>query len=139
MKSLINYITEYLIKKKLDKVRNNDSLVDIIIKTFGIKERFHNLTKESIKQWIKDYNIDESISIEKLGTFYSNKYSLENNPNIEKDRYIIDNEKINKCFYDMQYKGKLYCKSIYYRIHGNKEFIMLFDSKDRAYIFYLNK
>lgn len=56
MKKLSLYINEWLIKKKLDKVRNNENIVDVIFDTFEVIHENEEVRK-SIEKWVNEYNV----------------------------------------------------------------------------------
>lgn len=56
MKKLSLYINEYLIKKKLDKVRNSENIVDVIFDTFEVIHENEEVRK-SIEKWVNEYNV----------------------------------------------------------------------------------
>ena len=58
MKTLTQYITEYLIKKKVDKVRGNN-IYDEILNTLDIEES--KSIKNFIENWINEYKVEKIV------------------------------------------------------------------------------
>ena len=133
MKTLTQYITEYLIKKKVDKVRGNN-IYDEILNTLDIEESKN--IKNFIENWINEYKVENIIYVgyeydfnlfKKQKPRIYNKIQYNINNNIDIKNALSDSRNLKK-WSGSSVIFELYSTNLYLRFTNNDYNIIIFNA-----------
>ena len=114
MKKLTQYINEYLIKKKLDKVHKSNTILDIITNIMDLDDRTQNF----INNYINENNV---IDVKYYMTKYDyDRYNFPSTCTDEFKNLISTNELNSIGIYIDENTQKIYANKIF-TIHINKK------------------
>ena len=123
MKTLSQYITEYLIKKKVDKVRGNsgdkEKIKATIAKCFGMHQD-KNTAYKYVDEWVDKNDVNE---VEFIATKFCLDVPCSNlNPEYKK-LFYTDNNKVKECFDSIESTGVQKYKSGAIIVYYNESII----------------
>lgn len=132
MKTLTQYITEYLIKKKVDKVRGNN-IYGEILNTLDVEES--KSIKNFIENWINEYKVENIIYVGyeyDFNLFKKQKPRIYNtiqdniNTNIDIKKALSDSRNLKK-WSGSSVIFELYSTNLYLRFTNNDYNIFIFN------------
>lgn len=132
MKTLTQYITEYLIKKKVDKVRGNN-IYDEILNTLDVEES--KTIKNFIENWINEYKVENIVYVgyeydfnlfKKQKPRIYNKIQDNININIDIKKALGDSRNLKK-WSGSSIIFELYSTNLYLRFTNNDYNIFIFN------------
>ena len=133
MKTLTQYITEYLIKKKVDKVRGNN-IYNEILNTLDIEES--KSIKNFIENWINEYKVENIVYVgyeydfnlfKKQKPRIYNKIQYNINTNIDIKNALSDSRNLKK-WSGSSVIFELYSTNLYLRFTNNDYNIFIFNA-----------
>ena len=136
MKKLTQYITEYLIKKKIDKVRGENTVYDEILNTLDVEES--KSIKNFIENWINDYKVERilycgyeydfnAFEKQKPRIYKTIQYNINTDINIKKA--LGDSRNLKK-WSGSSVIFELYSTNLYLRFTNNDYNIFIFNANN---------